>query len=177
MKGNVLRKAIYKGGNLNNTYELFYPNGKPKVSGIFNNGRPDGEWNFYNKSGKIIKHGSYKNGIATGLWTIFDKKGKKQIAEYDFDTNKKILNPNGKQYFSNGGLLQDEQSGEWMLIYLPLTETKVAEQPVGGYALANDLLMSNFNLPTLLTTTKNSLEYTAKVRLMLVLSKIFQLTS
>lgn len=164
VKGNVIRKVNYKGGNLDNSYELFYRNGKPKVSGIFRNGRPDGEWNYYNKSGKVIKHGSYNNGAATGVWTIFDKKGKKPIAEYDFDNNKEILNPNGKQYFSNGGLAQDEQSGEWMLIYLPSTETKVAEQPVGGYVLANDLFMSNFSLPTLLMNTKNTLEYVAKVR-------------
>ena len=164
VKGNVLRKVNYKEGDLDNTYELFYQNGKHKVNGIFRDGRPDGEWNYYNKSGNLIKHGSYNNGIATGVWTIFDKKGKKPIAEYDFSNNKEILSPNGKHYFSNGGLLQDGQSGEWMLIYLPLTETKVDEQPLGGYALANDLFVSNFNLPTLLMNTKNTIEYAAKVK-------------
>jgi hypothetical protein len=164
VKGNVIRKANYKEGDLNNTYELFYQNGKPKVSGIFVNGRPDGEWNYYNKSGKIIKRGSYTNGVAIGVWTIFDKKGKKPIAEYDFSKNQKILDPNGKQYFSNGALLQDEQSGEWIFVYLPLTETTVAEQPVGGYALSNNLFINNFNLPTLLMNTKNTIEYAAKVK-------------
>lgn len=163
-KGNMIRKATYENGMLENDYELFFQNGKPKVKGHFNHGLPDGEWGYYNNSGKVLKSGRYNNGLPVGIWKVYTKNGKKLMAEYDFDHQKEILSTDGKQYFSNGGILKDEQSGEWMVVYQPYRDIKAVSQPVGGYLLASDMFMMNFNLPTLLMHSKNTLEFRAKIK-------------
>ncbi|MEM6526488.1 MAG: hypothetical protein AAF693_22035 [Bacteroidota bacterium] len=132
-KGTIIRKANYSTGRLDGTYELFHFHGKLKLTAEFKEGKPIGTWTYYNSKGKIIKQGSFSNGKPSGIWRIMDKKGKKPFAEYNFDSKTEMTSSNGKQYFTKGGIIRDDQSGEWMVLYLPRRDIKVKTQPFGGY--------------------------------------------
>lgn len=164
-KGTVIRKANYVDGQLNGRYELFHFDGSAKLTAEFKNGSPSGEWTYFNAKGKIIKQGNFSDGKPTGTWKIMDKKGKKPYAEYNFNSNTEIISANGNQYFQKGGIVRDDQSGEWMILYLPRRDIKVKTQPLGGYMLASDLFVDHFNVPTILMDTYTHFEFNTTVKL------------
>jgi hypothetical protein len=164
-KGIIIRKANYLNGQLNGSYELFHFDGNPKLSAKFQNGIPSGNWTYFNAKGKIIKQGSYSDGKPSGTWRIMDKKGKKPYAEYNFDTNSETTSPNGNQYFQKGGVIRDDQSGEWLVLYLPRRNIKVKTQPLGGYMLSSDIFADYFNIPTILMDVYTQFEFNTTVKL------------
>lgn len=164
-KGTIIRNANYEDGKLHGSYKLFHFDGRPKLEADFQNGSPSGQWTYYNAKGKVIKQGSFSNGKPSGTWRIMDKKGKKPFAEYNFDSKLETISPNGNQYFKKGGMIRDDQSGEWMVLYLPRRDIKVKTQPLGGYLLSSDLFVDYFNLPTILMNTYAHFEFNTTVKL------------
>lgn len=164
-KGTTIRNANYKDGMLSGIYELFHFGGSPKLTAEFQSGSPSGKWTYYNAKGKVIKQGRFLNGKPSGIWRVMDKKGKKPFAEYNFDAKAETIPPNGNQYFTKRGVIRDDQSGEWMVLYLPRRNIKVKTQPLGGYMLASDLFVDYFNLPTILMDTYTHFEFNTTVKL------------
>lgn len=164
-KGTTIRKANYSVGKLDGAYELFHFDGKPKLVAEFKNGKPSGTWTYYNSKGKVIKQGSFSDSKPTGAWKIMDKKGKKVYAEYNFDSKSETVSANGQQYFQKGGVIRDDQGGEWMVLYLPRRDIKVTTQPIGGYMLSSDLFADYFNVPTILMNTYTHFEFNTTVKL------------
>lgn len=164
-KGIIIRKANYTNGKLTGLYELFHFDGSPKLIAEFEDGKPSGEWTYFNSKGKIIKNGKFLDGKPSGTWRIMDKKGKKTYAEYNFDTKSEVISSSGNQYFQKGGIIRDDQSGEWMVLYLPRRDIKVNTQPLGGYMLASDLFVDYFNVPTILMDTYTHFEFNTTVKL------------
>lgn len=163
--GTTIRKANYSTGKLDGTYELFHFDGTPKLKAEFKDGKPAGSWTYFNAKGRVIKQGSFSDSKPTGTWKIMDKKGKKVYAEYNFDSKSETVSPNGKQYFKKGGVIRDDQSGEWMVLYLPRRDIKVSTQPIGGYMLSSDLFADYFNVPTILMDTYTHFEFNTTVKL------------
>lgn len=164
-KGLIIRKANYTDGKLNGLYELFHFDGSQKLIAEFENGKASGEWTYFNSKGKIIKNGLFSNGKPSGTWRIMDKKGKKPYAEYNFDTKSEVISSNGNQYFKKGGIIRDDQSGEWMVLYLPIRDIKLKTQPLGSYLLASDLFADYFNVPTILMNTYTHFEFNTSLKL------------
>lgn len=164
-KGIIIRKANYTNGQLSGTYELFHFDGTTKLKAEFFTGLPIGNWAYYNSKGKVIKAGKYSEGKAVGTWKIYDGKGKQLYTEYNFDTSTETISPKGKQYFQKGGIVRDDQSGEWMVLYLPKRNIKVQTQPLGGYMLASDLFVDYFNLPAIFMNTYAQYEFNTTVKL------------
>ena len=164
-KGITIRKANYTNGKLDGSYELFHFDSTPKLTAEFEGGKPTGTWSYYNAKGKVIKQGSFSGNKPTGAWKIMDKKGKKVYAEYNFDSMSEIVSPNGKQYFQKGGVIRDDQSGEWMVLYLPTRDIRVETQPIGGYMLSSDLFVGYFNVPTILMNTYTHFEFNTIVKI------------
>jgi hypothetical protein len=165
LKGTVIRKANYTDGQLNGRYELFHFDGSNKLTAEFKNGSPSGSWTYFNAKGKIIKGGNFSDGKPTGTWKIMDKKGKKAYAEYDFNSNTEIISPNTNQYFQKGGVIRDDQSGQWLVLYLPRRAINVRTKPLGGYILASDLFVDYFNIPTILMDAYTHFEFNTTVKL------------
>jgi hypothetical protein len=164
-KGTVIRKANYTDGKLNGKYELFHFNGKQKLIAEFKNGIPLGKWTYYNSKGKIIKEGMFSDGKPIGNWKIMDQKGKKTYAEYDFNSKAELISPNTNQYFQKGGIIRDDQSGQWLVLYLPNRAINVKTKPLGGYILASDLFVDYFNIPTILMDAYTHFEFNTTVKL------------
>ncbi len=164
-KGTTIRNANYLDGKLHGAYELFHFDGNPKLKAEFESGSPKGEWIYYNAKGRIIKQGTFTDGKPSGKWKILDKKGKKQYAEYDFNTNTETMSAQGNQYFQKGGIIRDDQSGEWMILYLPRRNIKVKTQPLGGYMLASDLFADYFIVPTIFMNTYAQYEFDTKLKI------------
>jgi antitoxin component YwqK of YwqJK toxin-antitoxin module len=47
------------------TYEEWYENGSPKLSGQYMDGQQDGEWVFFDKEGNNLPNLNFENGIET----------------------------------------------------------------------------------------------------------------
>ena len=158
--GITISKIEYSEGNLQGSYELYFYKGDPKLTAHFKNNEPKGEWKYYNEKGKIIKQGTYKNGIPIGTWKVFDKKGKKIIAEYDFDKYQPVINANSK--IKNSYLPQDDESGEYIIIYYPERKNITNNIPFEGSILSNNLFIDLLNIPYVLMNTETQYNFIVK---------------
>ena len=91
-KSMLTRKLNYHNGLLHGKVELFYINGKPKLTGQFENGSKIGKWTYYTDKGKVLAEGFYNSNIPIDIWSIYDISGEKPIIQYNFNSKTYILN-------------------------------------------------------------------------------------
>jgi hypothetical protein len=164
IKGTIIIKASYKNDNFDGKYEQFHFDGKPKLTAQFAEGAPQGDWRYYNDKGKVIKSGTYNNeGIPEGNWKIFDKKGKKVANEYDFLNSKAVVTVPDARYFKNNGVVRDDESGEWMIIFFPERNIKSTVIPFGGYLLSGDLFIDFLNIPFMFMNTYTQYDFIVRL--------------
>lgn len=74
--GLLLSEGIVdESGNQNGKWKDYYPDGKIKAEGVYNNNRRSGMWKFYNNSSGVEQTGSYNNGRPDGLWQWYYNDG------------------------------------------------------------------------------------------------------
>ncbi len=74
--GLLLTEGIVdESGNRNGRCKDYYPDGKIKAEGNYNNNRRTGLWKFYNNSSRVEQTGSYNNGRPDGLWQWYYNDG------------------------------------------------------------------------------------------------------
>ena len=56
-------------------WKAFYPNGKMRFRGEFNQGNPDGHHVIYYDNGRIKEERFYKNGLRTKTWKKYNEEG------------------------------------------------------------------------------------------------------
>lgn len=66
---------VTKSGKRTGSWELFYPDGKTKAKGTYENGKRVGDWSFFFPNGKKEQTGTYKNGKPEGKWFWFYSDG------------------------------------------------------------------------------------------------------
>lgn len=154
-KGIIVSDINYTNGKLNGSYKLFYFKGKPKLSANFTNNLQAGEWKYYSDKEKVTKEGSFENGKPIGVWRNFKKK--KIDREYDFNKNEFLINKEIKTKKSY--LPQDDETGEYIIIYYPDRNVKTNYQPLEGYKKANELFIDLINVPVTLMNTYTKYDY------------------
>ena len=145
-KGKLIRKLNYNNGLLSGKVELFYLKGKQKVTGQFENGNKIGKWTYYTKNGKVLSEGSYDNNKPIDIWTINDKKGKKPVVQYDFNSNKYLVNK-PTPFHKDGNIIQNENTEEWYILKSPDLKYKSKPEPLGGYEFANYMFIELVEVP------------------------------
>ncbi|MFP4026102.1 MAG: toxin-antitoxin system YwqK family antitoxin [Thiohalospira sp.] len=145
-KGKLIRKLNYDNGLLNGKIELFYLNGKPKVTGQFEKGNKIGKWTYYTEKGKILSEGNFDNNKPIDTWTINDKKGKRPVVQYDFNS-KKYLNNNPTPFHKDGDIIQNENTEEWYILKSPDLKYSSKSEPLGGYDFANFIFIELVEVP------------------------------
>ncbi len=145
-KGKLIRKLNFDNGFLNGKVELFYVNGKPKVTGQFENGKKIGQWTYYTLKGKILAEGSYDSNKPIDTWTINDKKGKKPVVQYDFTSNKYLIN-NPTPSHKDGDVIQNDNTEEWYILKSPDKKYSSNPEPLGGYDFANYMFIELVEVP------------------------------
>tara|TARA_B100000809_G_scaffold252993_1_gene288434 strand:- start:175 stop:1140 length:966 start_codon:yes stop_codon:yes gene_type:complete len=154
-KGIIVSDINYKNGKLNGSYKLFYFKGKPKLSANFTNNLQVGEWKYFSDKGKITKEGSFENGKPVGIWRNFKKK--KIDREYDYNKNHFIINKEIKT--KNSYLPQDDETGEYIIIYYPERNVETNYKPLEGFKKANELFIDLINVPVALMNTYTKYDY------------------
>ncbi|MGY5353573.1 toxin-antitoxin system YwqK family antitoxin [Wenyingzhuangia sp. IMCC45467] len=160
-KGIVVSDINYTNGKLDGSYKLFYFKGESKLSANFSNNLQIGEWKYYSDKGKVIKEGSFDSGKPIGIWRNYKKK--KIDREYDFDKNEFLINKEIKTKKSY--LPQDDETGEYIIIYYPERDVKTNYQPLEGYKKANQLFIDLINVPVTLMNTYTKYDYNVNVNL------------
>ncbi|MCP4179170.1 MAG: hypothetical protein GY756_15530 [bacterium] len=145
-KGKLIRRLNYNNGLLHGKVELFYINGKSKVTGLFEKGNKIGKWTYYTVKGKVLSEGSYEFNKPIGIWTINDKKGKKTVVQYDFNSKKYLIN-NPTPFHKDGGMIQNENTEEWYILKSPNKKYSSKPEPLGGYEFANYLFIELVEIP------------------------------
>jgi len=145
-KGKLIRKLNYDKGLLNGKIELFYVNGKPKVSGQFENGNKIGKWIYYTEKGKVLSEGGYDSNKPVDIWTINDKKGKKPVVQYDYNSKKYLIN-NSTPFHKDGEIIQNENTEEWYIHKSPDLKYSSKSEPIGGYGFANYMFIELVEVP------------------------------
>lgn len=151
-KGKLIRKLNYDIGLLNGKVQLFYLNGKPKVTGQFEKGNKIGKWTYYTEKGKILSEGNFDNNRPIGIWTINDKKGKKPIVQYDFNSKKYLINK-PTPFYKGGDIFQNENTEEWYILISPDLKYSSKSAPLGGYDFANFLFIKLVEVPEIFWDT------------------------
>jgi hypothetical protein len=162
-KGVKLSAINYADGKLHGNYLLFSTKGYARLIASFQNGLKDGDWQFFSDKGKVIKQGKYALGKPVGEWKIYDKKGKALWLTYDFDNpgaNKTVL-----RYYGSGGTVQDDPSGEWMIMRSINGIAMEDVVPLGGHLLASDYFVDFLNIPTVFMNTYAKFDFVAKLKL------------
>lgn len=163
LKGVVLSTIAYTDGKINGGYLLYSVKGNPRLSASFQNGLKDGEWQFLSDKGKVIKQGSYTMGKPVGEWKIYDKKGKSLWLTYDFDNPG--TNDTSLRYYGSGGTVQDDASGEWMIMKSINRTSMKGSTPLGGHLLAGDYFVDFLNIPSVFMNTYANFDFVAKLKL------------
>ncbi len=74
--GLLLSEGIVdESGNLNGKWKDYFPDGRIKAEGTYNDNRRSGLWKFYNNLSKVEQTGSYNNGRPDGLWQWYYNDG------------------------------------------------------------------------------------------------------
>lgn len=144
--GKLIRKLNYDNGLLDGKVELFYLNGKPKFTGQFRKGEKIDQWTYYTENGNIIAQGNYDQNRPTGIWTIFDIKGKKPTVQYDYDSNKYILQKQSPIH-KQKDVIQNENTEEWYILIMPKVNYFTKTEPLGGYNFANYMYIELLEVP------------------------------
>lgn len=161
-KGNLIKKVIYEDGKLNGKIELFYFNGKPKVTASFAAGKPSEEWIYYSSNGKILIQGKYESGKPVAIWSIYN--GSKPAIQYDFSSSKYIIQ-NKLDIRKSGGFMRNDNSGEYFFYYFS-TEVPIDDTaPLGGQKFAISLMQDLYEMPLDYWDTFISYDYLAIVSL------------
>lgn len=102
-------------------FKSYYPNGKLKNTGKYDNGFPDGFWVNYQENGNEAAKGNWKAGVQVGEWKHFNENGKLQlIINYDLQGN---LHGNYFEYDDEGNLciegsyISGLMNGKWVYTY------------------------------------------------------------
>ena len=151
--GIVLSTINYTDGKLNGSYLLYSAKGNPRLIASFQNGLKDGDWQFF----------SYALGKPVGEWKIYNKKGKSLWLTYDFDNPG--TNDTSFRYYGSGGIVQDDPSGEWMVMRTINRSTLKGSAPLGGHLLASDYFVDFLNIPTLFMNTYAKFNFIATLKL------------
>lgn len=147
LKGNKIREFNYTSGKLDGVAKAFYADGKPKFSGHFKNNKREGNWTYYNPKGKLIQSLTFIDGKLTELHEVLNLKGKKKEVAYDYTKGKYTSNNPKYRYYQNEQILQNDNKGEWFILY-HADDTKYYESKAHlSYALMNDIFTSNLEIP------------------------------
>ncbi|MFC2138797.1 toxin-antitoxin system YwqK family antitoxin [Bacteroidota bacterium] len=144
--GTLIRRINYENGLLHGKVELFYVNGNPKLTAEFKNGNKISRWTYYTDKGKILMEGNYILNKPTGNWTIYNKKGKKIVLQYDYKTNKYLIN-NTAQLHKDGDIIQNENTEEWYILKYPQRNNTTSTHPLGGFLFASDIFVETVEVP------------------------------
>ena len=148
VNGQKIREFNYDdSGALNGKVKSYYANGTMKLEGEFVANKKSGTWTYYNSRGKPQKQGTYEDGKAVGVWRIYDKKGKKEEIVFDFSENKYLQDNPSLRYFENEEIIQNDNKGEWYILYYPELGESVGYEPIEHLGLAIDLYVNNLELP------------------------------
>lgn len=145
-KGTVIRKINYTNGLLNGSSEIFYGDGKKKLSASFNEGKQNGKWTYFTANGKIFIEGNYNNGKPLDIWTIYDKKGKSPSVQYDFTNGSYLLN-NPVVLHKDNKIFKSDNTGEYYILRYPERREVNGTAPLGGFMLSSDLLVDLVEIP------------------------------
>ncbi len=144
--GKLIRKFNFDKGVFDGKVELFYVNGKPKLTGQFKEGSKIGKWTYYTEKGKILCEGSFENNIPVGIWTINDKKGKNTVVQYDYNSMKYIINE-PTQFYKDGDVFQNDNTEGWYILSSPNLKYSSKSEPIGGYEFANFMFVNLVEVP------------------------------
>lgn len=93
--GNLQSECVYVNDIINGEFNIYYPNGEPKVIGYMYHGEWKGKRDYYYSNGNIRNTGCYEDGKLDGVWEYYDENGylDKKI-EYEKGEMKKIIEDN-----------------------------------------------------------------------------------
>jgi len=103
-------------GNYNGRWKDFYPDGKVRAEGSYNDNRRTGIWKFNSAAGKMEQTGSYNNGRPDGLWKWYYENGAILREEEYFQGLRDGLyteySPTG-DIIAQGEYTDGERNGDW----------------------------------------------------------------
>jgi antitoxin component YwqK of YwqJK toxin-antitoxin module len=109
---------VDEAGNHNGKWKDFYPDGKIKAEGQYNDNRRTGQWKYYNTAQKVEQTGGYNNGRPDGLWKWYYEQGTLLREEEYFQGQRDGLcteySPAG-EVIAEGQYSDGEKNGEWKL--------------------------------------------------------------
>ncbi len=73
VEGTLQRKMTFENDTLDGVFEVYYPENKIRVGGVFNKGMQVGEWNYYDVDGSVLYIEYFEEG---SLMKRLDSNGK-----------------------------------------------------------------------------------------------------
>ena len=124
--GKLKAEGNYDNGKQTGEWKFYHPDGKIEQTGRFNKlGKPDGGWKWYFDTGQLLKEENYRNGLKDGISSEYDETGK-VIEEGEFVNG----NEDGPWFEQIGdsyirGTYRDGlRNGMWYNYYLDSNGTK-----------------------------------------------------
>jgi len=75
--GKIRSEGKYDNGKQVGEWKFYHPNGKTEQTGRFNTqGKPEGTWRWYFDTGELLKEENYHKGLREGMSTQYDETGK-----------------------------------------------------------------------------------------------------
>ncbi|MFP4024779.1 MAG: toxin-antitoxin system YwqK family antitoxin [Thiohalospira sp.] len=129
VKGEVIKTKIYNpyhelisegivqlDGKREGKWIDYYPEGKKRAEGYYNNGEKTGNWKFYFPNGRIQQTGSYINGKLSGSWKWYYSNGnlrKEEFYIYGLPDGESIEYSDTGSIIGKGNYVQGEKEGKW----------------------------------------------------------------
>lgn len=164
MTGEKIREFNYNdSGRLNGVVRLYYSDGTMKLEGDFIDNKREGIWTYFTNRGKLQKQGEYKEGVPTGIWRIYNEKGKKEEIVYDYSISTYVKNNSALRYFENEEIIQNDNKGEWFILFYPDIEESDDFSPIESIGLLMDEYVNHVEIPLEFWDTYASYNYESKL--------------
>jgi antitoxin component YwqK of YwqJK toxin-antitoxin module len=75
----IFARSYFVNGNYDSVYTVYYPNGKVRVEGRYNQGSRQGAWKYYSPEGKLNSVNYYLNDESEGIDSVFYENGALEI--------------------------------------------------------------------------------------------------
>jgi hypothetical protein len=148
VQGRVVKQLSYKNDVPDGKVNLYFADGKPRVTGAFDNGLKDGAWTYYNSKNKVIKTGIYSKGVPKGAWFFYDEDGKSVIEKYDFDQQKELVDNRAALHYSDDEIKFQSDYMDKSYRYREVIDVPApGARPLGGYRKTKELFAKNFEIP------------------------------
>ncbi len=105
-------------GVKNGPWKDFYPDGKLKAEGVYNNNLNTGKWLFYYNDGKKEQEGSYLRGNLDGIWRWYHSNGNLWREESYFngrEDGESVEYDEEGNIIVQGNYLNGEKEGFWVI--------------------------------------------------------------